>query len=232
MQHKMHEDIAKVLISRESLRSKVKELGEQIAQDYQDKEVIAVAILKGSVVFFADLIRAIDMPVQLDFMSISSYGNSRSSSGVVQIRKDLDINISGKHVLIIEDIMDSGQTLYYLMDMLSAREPASLKVCCLLDKPERRVADISRLLRLCHPRRVRGGLWPGLCRKIPEFGLCRRFEQLRLRERKRINGKMRFPAVKIGIYGLFTCAAAAAGGKIKTGFALLAAHMHQEDTRI
>ena len=142
MQHKMHEDIAKVLISRESLRSKVKELGEQIAQDYQDKEVIAVAILKGSVVFFADLIRAIDMPVQLDFMSISSYGNSRSSSGVVQIRKDLDINISGKHVLIIEDIMDSGQTLYYLMDMLSAREPASLKVCCLLDKPERRVADI------------------------------------------------------------------------------------------
>ena len=139
----MHDDISKVLVSKEVLRTKVKELGERITADYEDaQELVVVCILKGAVVFFADLIRNINRHVQLDFMSISSYGNSRSSSGVVQIRKDLEINISGKDVLIIEDIMDSGQTLAYLKEMLQARDPRSLRICALLDKPSRRVADI------------------------------------------------------------------------------------------
>ena len=139
----MHDEIAKVLISREAIRAKVKELGETITRDYADAEsLVMVCILKGAVIFYADLIRCVDRPILMDFMSISSYGNSRSSSGVVQIRKDMDVNIQGKDVLIIEDIMDSGQTLYYLKDMLMARNPKSLKVVALLDKPERRVADI------------------------------------------------------------------------------------------
>lgn len=139
----MHEDIAKVLVSKEVLRTKVKELGAKITEDYEGcDDLIVVCILKGAVVFFSDLIRNINRHVQLDFMSISSYGNSRSSSGVVQIRKDLDINISGRDVLIVEDIMDSGQTLAYLREMLQARDPRSLRICALLDKPSRRVADI------------------------------------------------------------------------------------------
>lgn len=139
----MHDDIEKVLLSKEEISAKVKELADRITEDYEDSDsLVVVCILKGASVFFADLIRKINRQVQIDFMSISSYGNSRSSSGVVQIRKDLDINIFGKDVLIIEDIMDSGQTLAYLTEMLSARDPSSLKICALLDKPERRVADI------------------------------------------------------------------------------------------
>ena len=139
----MHDEIAKVLLSRETIRAKVKELADRITEDYADsRELVMVCILKGAVVFYADLIRGIDRQIQMDFMSISSYGNSRSSSGVVQIRKDLDINIQGKDVLIVEDIMDSGQTLCHLKELLMSREPASLKICALLDKPERRIADI------------------------------------------------------------------------------------------
>jgi len=139
----VHDDIEKVLLSKEEISAKVKELADRITEDYEDSDsLVVVCILKGASVFFADLIRKINRQVQIDFMSISSYGNSRSSSGVVQIRKDLDINIFGKDVLIIEDIMDSGQTLAYLTEMLSARDPSSLKICALLDKPERRVADI------------------------------------------------------------------------------------------
>lgn len=139
----MHDDIQRILISKEEISAKVKELADRITKDYEDSDsLVVVCILKGASVFFADLIRKINRQVQIDFMSISSYGNSRSSSGVVQIRKDLDINIFGKDVLIVEDIMDSGQTLAYLTEMLSARDPSSLKICALLDKPERRVADI------------------------------------------------------------------------------------------
>jgi len=139
----VHDDIEKVLLSKEEISAKVKELADRITEDYEDSDsLVVVCILKGASVFSPDLIRKINRQVQIDFMSISSYGNSRSSSGVVQIRKDLDINIFGKDVLIIEDIMDSGQTLAYLTEMLSARDPSSLKICALLDKPERRVADI------------------------------------------------------------------------------------------
>ncbi len=138
----MHNEIERTLLSEEEIEAKVRELGERISRDYQGKEVIAVCILKGAVVFFADLMRQIDLPLALDFMSISSYGNSRQSSGVVQIVKDMDNNITGKHVLIVEDIMDSGQTLFYLKELLMARDPLSFKVCCLLDKPSRRVAAI------------------------------------------------------------------------------------------
>lgn len=138
----MHQDISKILIGKEAIDNRVKELGAALTKDYEGKELIAVCILKGAVVFYADLLREIQSPLQMDFMSISSYGNSRKSSGIVQIRKDLDIDITDRHVLIIEDIMDSGQTLSYLLEMLATREPASLRVCCLLDKPDRRVANI------------------------------------------------------------------------------------------
>jgi hypoxanthine phosphoribosyltransferase len=139
----VHDDIKSILLSKEEISAKVKELADRITKDYEDSDsLVVVCILKGASVFFADLIRKINRQVQIDFMSISSYGNSRSSSGVVQIRKDLDINIFGKDVLIVEDIMDSGQTLAYLCEMLSARDPSSLKICSLLDKPERRIADI------------------------------------------------------------------------------------------
>ena len=142
MAQQMKDDMQTVLYSAEDIATKVRELGQKITQDYQDKDTIAVCILKGSIVFFADLMREVDLPIAMDFMSISSYGNSRQSSGVVQIVKDMDNNITGKHVLIIEDIMDSGQTLSFLRELLDAREPLSLRVCCLLDKPSRRVADI------------------------------------------------------------------------------------------
>lgn len=138
----MHQDISKILIGKEAIADRVKELGLALTKDYSGKELIAVCILKGAVVFYADLLREIQLPLLMDFMSISSYGNSRKSSGIVQIRKDLDIDITDKHVLIIEDIMDSGQTLSYLLEMLSTREPASLRVCCMLDKPDRRIANI------------------------------------------------------------------------------------------
>ena len=137
-----NEIVERVLLSKEEIQAKVKELGEQITNDYKDEEILAISILKGSVVFFADIIRAIDKPIEIDFMSISSYGNSSSSSGIVQIRKDLDINIYGKNILIIEDIMDTGLTLEYLVNTLKSREPKSIKTCTLLDKPERRKADI------------------------------------------------------------------------------------------
>jgi len=138
----MQKDVESILLSEEEIREKVRELGETIRKDYEGKDLFMLAILKGSVVFMADLMRAIDHPVQIDFMSIASYGNSRKSSGIVKILKDIDQNISGKNVLIVEDIMDSGQTLSFLVDLLQARNPQSLKICTFLDKPSRRVADI------------------------------------------------------------------------------------------
>lgn len=138
----MKNDIAKVMISKEEIAQKVLELGEQIAKDYHDKNPVMICILKGAVVFYTDLIRAIPFHVEMDFMAISSYGNSRQSSGVVKILKDLDGNIEGRDVIIVEDIMDSGQTLSHLTELLSARNPNSLKVCSLLDKPSRRISDI------------------------------------------------------------------------------------------
>ena len=138
----MRNDIQEVLLTEKMLADKVAELGAQITRDYADKEIFAIGILRGAVVFMADLIRAIDRPVQIDFMAVSSYGDRTDTSGVVRILKDLDSSIAGKHVLIIEDIIDSGQTLSYLIKNLSDRNPASIQLCTLMNKPERRKVDL------------------------------------------------------------------------------------------
>lgn len=136
-------DIQEVLYSEEVLRGKIKEIGARISTDYVGKELLVVGILKGSVVFAADLIRAITIPCELDFMSVSSYGNSSTSSGIVRILKDLDSNIEGKHVLIVEDIVDTGNTLNYLLGYLKARKAASIDIVALLNKEAGRKVDIS-----------------------------------------------------------------------------------------
>ena len=132
----------RVMISEEDVNKRIAEMGAQISKDYAGKEVHLIAILKGSVFFACELAKRITVPVTIDFMSVSSYGNSRESSGIVKIAKDLDETLEGKNVLIVEDIIDSGRTLYYLMDILSKRNPKSMKLCTLLDKPERRVKDV------------------------------------------------------------------------------------------
>jgi hypoxanthine phosphoribosyltransferase len=134
--------VGEVLIDPEALQSRIRELGEEINLDYAGRELLLVGVLKGAVFFMADLMRTITVPCEIDFMAISSYGASTDSSGVVRILKDLDINIEGRHVLVIEDIIDSGLTLSYLIRNLESREPASLSVCALLTKPERREIDV------------------------------------------------------------------------------------------
>lgn len=138
----MQKDIEKVLLSAEEIEKRVAELGEQITRDYEGKDLLTVGILKGSNVFMSDLIRKIDIPLHMDFMVVSSYGNATESSGVVKIVKDLEKGIKGKHLLIIEDIIDSGLTLKYLKQILETREPASVKLCTLLDKPARRQEEV------------------------------------------------------------------------------------------
>ena len=139
----MHDDIKTVLVSEEELKAKVAELGAQISKDYEGKNLVLVSILKGSVVFMADLMRAVSIPCSIDFMVVSSYGGSNTvTSGLVKIIKDLDGDLSGKDVLIVEDILDTGVTLHAVVQMLQLRQPASLKICALLDKPERRVCDV------------------------------------------------------------------------------------------
>lgn len=135
----MHEDIAEILISEAEILAKVAELGKLIAQDYKGKNLVLLGTLKGAVPFIADLARAIEIPLEIDYMAISSYGNSTHSSGFVRILKDLEGPIDQKHVLIVEDIVDSGMTLHYLMDVLKQRRPQSLHVCTLLDKGRERV---------------------------------------------------------------------------------------------
>lgn len=136
-------DILEVLITEEQIRAKTAEMARQISQDYQGKEVILVGVMVGAVVFLADLLRAMEIPVIVDFVAISSYGKDTRSSGVVRILKDLDINVESKHVIIVEDIVDTGLTLKYLVDNLSARSPATLRVCALLDKPSRRKIPVT-----------------------------------------------------------------------------------------
>ncbi|MBC7074731.1 MAG: hypoxanthine phosphoribosyltransferase [Syntrophomonadaceae bacterium] len=132
-----------VLFDRSELRKKVAEMGQQITKDYSGRELLVVGILKGAFIFMADLIREIDVPIEVDFMDVSSYGLSTSSSGEVRIIKDLEYSIQDKDVLIVEDIVDTGLTLKYITEILRNRNPRSLKICCLLDKPSRRKADIS-----------------------------------------------------------------------------------------
>lgn len=139
----MHSDCEKILLTQEQLKERIAQMGKQISADVDDCEpMIAVGILKGSVIFMADLVREIEKSVEMEFMAVSSYGASTKSSGAVKILKDLDIDISGKNVLIIEDIIDSGITLSYLKEMLLKRNPKSLKICTLLNKPERRKAEM------------------------------------------------------------------------------------------
>ena len=134
----------KVFLSEEEIKNKVAELGKQISDDYRgsDKNLLVIAILKGSVIFLSDLIRNIDVDLAIDFMVISSYGRSTSSAGNVKIIKDLDINIRNYDLLIVEDILDSGYTLSKLLEILKVRKPKSLKICTLLNKPDRRVVDV------------------------------------------------------------------------------------------
>lgn len=133
----------KVLISAEDIARRVQELGREITADYQGRSLMIIGILKGAVVFMSDLIRQISVPLEVDFMAISSYGEATETSGVVQLLKDLDRPIEGKHVLIVEDIIDTGLTLSYLYQLLQSRNPATLKTVVLLDKPERRRTDFT-----------------------------------------------------------------------------------------
>ncbi|WRS28060.1 hypoxanthine phosphoribosyltransferase [Oscillospiraceae bacterium MB08-C2-2] len=139
----MDNDILKVSISEEELAAKVQEMGKRISEDYKDKNLMLVSVLKGSVVFMADLMRAIRVPARLDFMSVSSYGGGVKTTGVVKIIKDLDISISGYDLLIVEDILDSGLTLSYLKELLEQRGPKSVRIATLLDKPSRRQANVA-----------------------------------------------------------------------------------------
>ena len=132
----------KVMISEEDVDAKIRELGERISQDYQGKQVHLICILKGSVFFVCELAKRITVPVSMDFMSVSSYGDGTKSSGVVRIAKDLDETLEGKNVIVVEDIIDSGRTLSYLLEVLEKRNPASMSLCTLLDKPERRTHEV------------------------------------------------------------------------------------------
>jgi hypoxanthine phosphoribosyltransferase len=134
--------VSEILIDEERLRARVAELGDEISADYAGRDLLLIGVLKGAVFFMADLMRHLDVPCEVDFMAISSYGAATDSSGVVRILKDLDINIDGRDVLVVEDIIDSGLTLSYLIRNLEAREPASLEICALLTKPARREIDV------------------------------------------------------------------------------------------
>ncbi len=138
----MKKDFAKVLISENEIRAKIKEVATRITEDYKGESVLFVGILKGSIHFYSDLTREIDLPLTMDFMAISSYGAGTTSSGEVKMLKDLDKTINGKNVIIVEDIVDSGNTLSYLKRLLSSRQPKSIKICTLLDKPSRRKIDL------------------------------------------------------------------------------------------
>jgi hypoxanthine phosphoribosyltransferase len=134
--------VGEILIGPEELQARVRELGAEISADYTGRDLLLVGVLKGAVFFMADLMREISVSCEIDFMAISSYGASTDSSGVVRILKDLDLNIDGRHVLVVEDIIDSGLTLSYLLRNLESREPASLEICALLTKPDRREIDV------------------------------------------------------------------------------------------
>ncbi|MDI6870162.1 MAG: hypoxanthine phosphoribosyltransferase [Bacillota bacterium] len=134
----MGDDLSEILLRPEDLGPKIKELGAAISRDYQGKDLLLVGVLKGAVIFLSDLLREITIPVSIDFMAVSSYGAATKTSGIVRILKDLDESIEGRHVLVVEDIVDTGLTLHYMLDNLASRRPASVKVCALLDKPDRR----------------------------------------------------------------------------------------------
>ena len=139
----MRQDIQEVLFSEEVLSQRIAELGAELTEEYKGKSLVVIGILKGSNIFTSDLVRKIDLPLRMEFMAVSSYGNATESTGVVKILKDLDREIEDEHVLIVEDIIDSGLTLKYLKEILLARQPKSVKICTLLDKPARRKENIT-----------------------------------------------------------------------------------------
>jgi hypoxanthine phosphoribosyltransferase len=141
-QTELEQGVGEVLVGATELRARVAELGHEISADYEGRALLLVGVLKGAVFFMADLMRSITVPCEIDFMAISSYGASTDSSGVVRILKDLDINIEGRHVLVVEDIIDSGLTLSYLLRNLESRAPATIEICALLTKPARREIDV------------------------------------------------------------------------------------------
>ncbi|MDR2655095.1 MAG: hypoxanthine phosphoribosyltransferase [Oscillospiraceae bacterium] len=138
----MDGDLIEVVLTQEEIATRVAELGAQISLDYEGKYPLMISVLKGSVVFMSDLMRSISIDVSIDFMSASSYGTGTASAGSVKILKDLDIPLNNRHVLVVEDILDSGRTLSYILELLKVRNPASLRICALLDKPERREVEI------------------------------------------------------------------------------------------
>jgi hypoxanthine phosphoribosyltransferase len=138
----LHKDIQEILYNTEEIQLKVKELGQQISRDYAGRNLLVICVLKGAFVFMADLIKTMDIPLELDFMAVSSYGQSTKSSGVVKIIKDLDVPVEGRDVMIVEDIIDSGLTLSYLIDVLERRNALSVAVVTLFDKPTRRTVDL------------------------------------------------------------------------------------------
>ena len=164
--------LGETLVSEQDLRRRVAELGEQISHDYAGRPLLLVGVLKGAVFFLSDLMRYIDIPVEVDFMAVASYGSATDSSGVVRILKDLDAAIEGRDVLIVEDIVDSGLTLQYLLRNLGSRNPRSLEVCALLTKPSRRKVELPEPLRGLRDRGpFRGRLRPRLRRAVPQPAL-------------------------------------------------------------
>jgi hypoxanthine phosphoribosyltransferase len=141
-QTELERGVEEILIDEETLQARIRELGAEISSDYAGRDLLLVGVLKGAVFFMADLMRELSVPCEIDFMAISSYGAATDSSGVVRILKDLDINVAGRDVLVVEDIIDSGLTLSYLMRNLTARKPGTLEICALLTKPERREIDV------------------------------------------------------------------------------------------
>lgn len=139
----LNKDIQEVLVTEEQLEEVNERLGAKITEDFKDKNLLVVGILKGSIYFMTDLTRYIDLPLKLDFLAVSSYGGGTSSSGAVKILKDIDINLEGYDILLVEDILDSGRTLHYVCEMLKTRKPKSISIVTLLDKPERRVVDLT-----------------------------------------------------------------------------------------
>ena len=170
--------IERVLFSEEELKTRIKELGAEIGREYAGRKPLMIGILKGSVMFFADLLREIEGDLEIDFMAFSSYGNGVKSSGEVKMIKDLDHKIEGKDVIIVEDIVDSGYTMKYLTGMLSARNPASIRICTLLDKPSRRETDVRvdyKGFEVGDEFVVGYGLdYAGLYRNVPFIGILKR----------------------------------------------------------
>ena len=176
----MQQNISRILLTEEQIQTRVKELSAQLSVEYAGKDPIFVGVLKGVVMFYADFLKYFQEPCQMDFMWVSSYSGT-TSTGKMDVKQDLSQDIKGRHVVILEDIFDTGNSLQFTYEHLLAKEPASLKICTLLDKPERHYCYL-RLYRLCDSQRVRCGLRPGLQRAFPEPALRGRSEARSIRK--------------------------------------------------